>query len=50
MQLISFSMLEKLHIQRDWATVLAVVFGAAVIVPSMVALLFSLGALARLLF
>ncbi|MGN6465353.1 MAG: hypothetical protein ACTHLP_07690 [Rhizobiaceae bacterium] len=50
MRLISLSMLEKLHIQRDWATVLAFVFGAAVIVPSMMALLFSLGALARLLF
>jgi|ThiBiot_500_plan_2_1041550.scaffolds.fasta_scaffold252084_1 hypothetical protein len=50
MRLISFSMFEKLHIQRDWATMLAFVFGAAVIVPSMVALLFSLGALARLLF
>jgi len=50
MRLISFSMLEKLHIQRDWATVLALVFGAAVIVPSIVALIFSLGALARLLF
>jgi hypothetical protein len=50
MRPISFSMLEKLHIQRDWATVLAFVFGAAVIVPSMVALLFTLGALARLLF
>jgi hypothetical protein len=50
MGLISFSMIEKLHIQRDWATVLAFVFGAAVIVPSIVALLLSLGALARLLF
>jgi hypothetical protein len=50
MGLIFFSMIEKLHIQRDWATVLAFVFGAAVIVPSIVAMLLSLGAVARLLF
>jgi hypothetical protein len=50
MELLSFSMFEKLHIQRDWATVLAFVFGAAVIVPSIVAMLLSLGAVARLLF
>lgn len=39
-------MLEKLHIQQDWATVLAFVFGAAVIVPSIVALLLSIVAVA----
>lgn len=50
MRLISFSMFEKLHIQRDWATVLAFVFGAAVIVPSIVAYFLSLGAVAELLF
>lgn len=39
-------MLEKLHIQHDWATVLSFAFGAAVIVPSMVALFLSIMAIA----
>ena len=37
--------LENLHIQRDWATMLAFLLGLAVIVPSLVALVFSLAAL-----
>ena len=39
-------MIEKLHIQQDWTTVLAFVFGAAVIVPSMVSLFITLAAVA----
>lgn len=38
------SMLDRLHIQHDWVTALAFLFGAAVIVPSILALLLSLGA------
>lgn len=43
-------MLDRLHIQQDWATVLAFVFGAAVIVPSMVSLLFSIVAVGASIF
>lgn len=39
-------MLERMHIQSDWATVLAFLFGAAVIVPSVVVLFITLGAVA----
>lgn len=40
-------MLKGLHIQSDWATVLSFVFGAAVIVPSVVALVLAIAAVAR---
>lgn len=43
-------MIEKLHIQHDWAALLAFVFGAAVIVPSMVAMLLAIVAVARTVF
>jgi hypothetical protein len=43
-------MLEDLHIEHDWATVLALVFGAAVIVPSLVSAFVSLAAVAAALF
>ncbi len=43
------AMIERFHIEHDWATILAILFGAAVILPSVVALVISIGAVARLL-
>ncbi len=40
-------MFGKLHIQQNWAALLAFVFGAAVIVPSIVALVLSIVAIAE---
>ena len=42
-------MIDKLHIQHDWAAVLAFVFGAAVVVPSVFSLIVSLAAVAATL-
>jgi hypothetical protein len=39
-------MFETLHIQHDWTTVLAFLFGAAVIVPSMLSLFITLATVA----
>jgi hypothetical protein len=41
-------MIGKLHIQKDWATVLAFIFGAAVIIPSIAALLVTLVAIVQI--
>ena len=43
-------MLEKAHLPTDAVSVTALVFGAAVIIPSMIALGFSLLAVLRTLF
>ena len=42
-------MVGNLHIQRDWVTVLAFLLGAAVVIPSMLALALTLSAIGRLL-
>ena len=44
-----FAMVEKFPLARDWATILAFLFGAAVVVPSLLALVFSVLAVAGLL-
>ena len=43
-------MFEDFHIEHDWVIVLAAIFGAAVIVPSLLSLFVSLGAVAAMLF
>lgn len=43
-------MLNRFHIEHDWATILAFAFGAAVILPSIIAALLSVGAVIGLVF